>query len=71
MWTLVGFLVKVVTDSHLLESCCVSIDELIVDIFMDVDTCASVACLTKVHVDTPNTPFNCLLDVGIWEDDIL
>lgn len=69
--SLVDVGVKVVADLDLGHAFRVGGDKLVVDVFVDVDARAGVACLAVVHVDAPCGPFNRLGNVGVGEDDVL
>lgn len=71
LWALVDIGIEVVTDLDLLQSVDVSLDEIIVYRFVNVDSSTGVAGLAEVHVDTPDRPLNSLLDVRIGEDNVL
>jgi len=63
----VGF--EWIADDVLLGALGESLDELVVDVFLDVDPRASTAALTVVVVDTEVGPVDGLVHVGVAEDD--
>lgn len=68
--TLEGFLGEGVADRILRRTLPESLDELLVDRLLDVDTRTSTAALSMVEVDTEVDPVDSLLNVGIGEDNV-
>lgn len=70
LWALEGVLVEWVADDVLLCSLLESLDELLVDALLDVDTRAGAAALAVVEEDTEVDPGDGVVDVGIVEDNV-
>lgn len=68
--TLIGLLTKVITDSYLFHLVRVCTQEFIIDVLMHVYPCTGMACLPIVHVDTPNRPVDCPIEICVREDDV-
>ena len=68
--TLESVLLEWVTNSVLGGTLPESLDELVVDLFLNVDTRSSAAALSVVEVDTKVDPVDGLVDVGIGEDNV-
>ena len=60
-WALLDIHIKGTANVDLLHTLGVFLEELVVNIFVNVDTGACMASLAKIHVDAPSRPFNSFL----------